>query len=275
MSRLPWLRAKRDYAFAHALCAKANAELHAVVICIKQMTACMIAQSVPNAILLGFCAFLERKQRMKRLIVAITGASGVIYGIRALEVLRPIDGIETHLILSPSAARTIAEETDLTIDAVRALGDHVYNYKDVGAAISSGSFRTEGMLIAPCSVKTLSGIANAFDDELIVRAADVCLKERRRVVLMFRETPLHAGHIALMDQATRNGAIVMPPVPAFYHQPKTVADIVTQSVGRALDLFGIDARIVKRWKDTQGVAADASRKRAAKRRARGPRADAE
>jgi 4-hydroxy-3-polyprenylbenzoate decarboxylase len=108
-----------------------------------------------------------------------------------------------------------------------------------------------------------------------VRAADVCLKERRRVVLMFRETPLHAGHIALMDQATRNGAIVMPPVPAFYHQPKTVADIVTQSVGRALDLFGIDARIVKRWKDTQGVAADASRKRAAKRRARGPRADAE
>ena len=198
---------------------------------------------------------------MKRLIVAITGASGVIYGIRALEVLRPIDDVETHLILSPSAARTIAEETELTIDAVRALGDHVYNYKDVGAAISSGSFRTEGMLIAPCSVKTLSGIANAFDDELIVRAADVCLKERRRVVLMFRETPLHAGHIALMDQATRNGAIVMPPVPAFYHQPQTVADIVTQSVGRALDLFGIDARIVKRWKDTEGAAAPAAGRR--------------
>jgi flavin prenyltransferase len=186
---------------------------------------------------------------MRRLIVAITGASGVIYGIRALEVLRPIADIETHLILSPAAARTIAEETDFTMDAVRALGDHLYNFKDVGAAISSGSFRTEGMLVAPCSVKTLSGIAHAFDDELIVRAADVCLKERRRVVLMFRETPLHAGHIALMDQATRNGAIVMPPVPAFYHQPKTVADIVTQSVGRALDLFGIDARIVKRWKD--------------------------
>lgn len=186
---------------------------------------------------------------MKRLIVAITGASGVIYGVRALEVLRPIADIETHLILSPSAARTIAEETDLAIEDVRALGDRVYNYKDVGAAISSGSFRTEGMLIAPCSVKTLSGIANAFDDELIVRAADVCLKERRRVVLVLRETPLHAGHIALMAQATRNGAIVMPPVPAFYHRPKTVDDIVTQTVGRALDLFGIDAKIVKRWKD--------------------------
>ena len=202
---------------------------------------------------------------MRRLIVAITGASGVIYGIRALEVLRPIADIETHLILSPSAARTIAEETDLTMDAVRTLGDHVYNYKDVGAAISSGSFRTEGMLIAPCSVKTLSGIANAFDDELIVRAADVCLKERRRVVLMFRETPLHAGHIALMDQATRNGAIVMPPVPAFYHQPKTVADIVTQSVGRALDLFGIDAKIVKRWRDTSPDTAIAPSRKPSKR----------
>lgn len=186
---------------------------------------------------------------MKRLIVAVTGASGVIYGVRALEILRGLPQIETHLILSPSAARTLTEETDYSIEQVRALGDQVYNHKDIGAAISSGSFRTEGMLIAPCSVKTLSGIANCFDDELVVRAADVCLKERRRVVLMFRETPLHAGHIALMDQATRNGAIVMPPVPGFYHRPRSVDDIVTQSVGRALDLFGIDARIVKRWKE--------------------------
>lgn len=193
------------------------------------------------------------KERMKRLIVAITGASGVIYGIRALEILRTIADVETHLILSPSAARTIAEETDLAIEKVRALGDHLYNYKDVGAAVSSGSFRTEGMLIAPCSVKTLSGIANCFDDELVVRAADVCLKERRRVVLVFRETPLHAGHIALMEQATRNGAIVMPPVPAFYHKPQSVDDIVTQSVGRALDLFGIDAKVVKRWKEDVGA----------------------
>jgi 4-hydroxy-3-polyprenylbenzoate decarboxylase len=203
---------------------------------------------------------------MKRLIVAITGASGVIYGVRALELLRALPDIETHLILSPSATRTIAEETDLTLAHVRSLGDQLYNYKDVGAAIASGSFRTEGMLIAPCSVKTLSGVAHCFDDELVVRAADVCLKERRRVVLIFRETPLHAGHIALMEQATRNGAIVMPPVPAFYHKPQTVDDIVTQTVGRALDLFGIDSKVVKRWKDTPAPAAPAP----ARKRSRSP-----
>ena len=187
---------------------------------------------------------------MKRLIVAITGASGVIYGIRALEILRTIKDVESHVILSPAAARTMAEETDYEIDTVRQLADVLYNHKDIGAAISSGSFKTEGMLVAPCSVKTLSGIANCFDEELVVRAADVCLKERRRVVLMFRETPLHAGHIRLMQQATLNGAIVMPPVPGFYSRPKSVADMVTQSVGRALDLLGIDAGVVKRWKDS-------------------------
>ena len=187
---------------------------------------------------------------MKRLIVAITGASGVIYGIRALEILRQIKTVESHVILSPSAARTIAEETDYDINAVKKLADVHYNFKDIGAAISSGSFITEGMLIAPCSVKTLSGIAYSFNEELIVRAADVCLKERRRVVLMFRETPLHAGHIRLMEQATLNGAIVMPPVPGFYSRPKTIDDMVTQSTGRALDLLGIDAGVVKRWKDT-------------------------
>ena len=186
---------------------------------------------------------------MKRLIVAISGASGVIYGIRALEILRKIKDIESHVILSPSAARTIAEETDYAIDAVKKLADVIYNHKDIGAAISSGSFKTEGMLVAPCSVKTLSGIANCYNEELIVRAADVCLKERRRVVLMFRETPLHAGHIRLMEQATQNGAIVMPPVPGFYSRPKSIDDMVTQSTGRALDLLGIDAGVVKRWKD--------------------------
>ena len=186
---------------------------------------------------------------MKRLIVAITGASGVIYGIRALEILRKIKDIESHVILSPSAARTIAEETDYAIDAVKKLADVIYNHKDIGAAISSGSFKPEGMLVAPCSVKTLSGIANCYNEELIVRAADVCLKERRRVVLMFRETPLHAGHIRLMEQATQNGAIVMPPVPGFYSRPKSIDDMVTQSTGRALDLLGIDAGVVKRWKD--------------------------
>ncbi len=186
---------------------------------------------------------------MKRLIVGITGASGAIYGIRALELLRSAPEIETHLVMSPAAAQAIGEETDFSMQQVRDLAHHVYNFRDIGASISSGSFRTEGMLIAPCSVKTLSGIANCFGDELIVRAADVCLKERRRVVLMFRETPLHAGHIALMEQATRNGAVVMPPVPAFYHRPQSIDDIVNQSVGRALDLFGIDLGVVRRWKE--------------------------
>ncbi|WP_028035736.1 UbiX family flavin prenyltransferase [Chelativorans sp. J32] len=185
----------------------------------------------------------------KRLIVAITGASGAIYGVRALELLRKLPDIETHLILSPSAVRTLAEETDWSADDVRSLADHVHGYKDIGASLSSGSFRTIGMLVAPCSAKTLSGIAHSYNDELVVRAADVCLKERRRVVLLFRETPLHAGHITLMDLATRAGAIVMPPVPAFYHRPSTLDDIVNQTVGRALDLFDIDVRVVKRWRD--------------------------
>ena len=183
----------------------------------------------------------------KRLIVAITGASGSIYGIRTLEILRRIGDIETHLVLSPSGVRTIGEETDYSAADVMALATRVYNYKDIGASISSGSYKTLGMLVAPCSVRTLSGIAHCMDDQLVVRAADVCLKERRRVVLLFRETPLHAGHIALMEQATRNGAIVMPPVPAFYHRPKTLDDVVNQTVGRALDLFDVDPHIVKRW----------------------------
>lgn len=186
---------------------------------------------------------------MKRIIVAITGASGVIYGIRALEILRDLPELEKHLILSPSAIRTMAEETDWTPDAVRQLADEVHSYRDIGASISSGSFKTIGMLVAPCSIKTLSGIANCYNDELVVRAADVCLKERRKVVLMLRETPFHAGHIALMDQVTRNGAIVMPPVPAFYHRPKSIDDIINQSVGRALDLFDIDPKLVHRWRD--------------------------
>jgi 4-hydroxy-3-polyprenylbenzoate decarboxylase len=183
----------------------------------------------------------------KRLIVAITGASGVVYGVRALQLLARLKTFETHLVMSPSAVRTLVEETDTTPDEVRALASVVHSHKDVGASIASGSFRTDGMLVAPCSVKTLSGIAHCYADDLVVRAADVCLKERRRLVLMFRETPLHAGHVALIDQATRNGAIVMPPVPAFYSRPQTVDDIVDQSVGRALDLLGIDAGVVVRW----------------------------
>ena len=183
----------------------------------------------------------------RRLIVAITGASGAVYGVKALELLRRLGGIETHLILTASGARTLAEETDVSAAQVRELADVVHSARDIGASIASGSFRTLGMLVAPCSIKTLSGIAHSYDDELVVRAADVCLKERRRVVLLLRETPLHAGHIALMDQATRNGAVIMPPVPAFYSRPQTVDDIVTQTAGRALDLFDLDAPGTARW----------------------------
>jgi len=147
-----------------------------------------------------------------RLIVAITGASGALYGVRALQVLREMGTIETHLILTASGARTLVEETDFSAAQVREMADRVHSPKDIGATLASGSFKTLGMLVAPCSIKTLSGIAHCYNEELVVRAADVCLKERRRVVLLLRETPLHAGHIALMAQATQNGAIIMPPV---------------------------------------------------------------
>ena len=190
---------------------------------------------------------------MKRIIVAITGASGAIYGIRALEMLQSVPDVETHVILTASAQRTIAHETDYRSDDVRALADQYHNPKDIGAAVSSGSFVTAGVLVAPCSIKTLSGIAHSYNENLVVRAADVCLKERRRVVLMLRETPLHAGHIEIMAQATRNGAIIMPPVPAFYALPVTLDDVVNQTVGRALELFDIALPGIKRW---NGVTVD-------------------
>ena len=187
----------------------------------------------------------------RRLIVALTGASGVVYGIRALELLRALGGIESHLVISAAALRTIAEETDDDPVRIRALADVVHDHRDIGASIASGSFRTMGMLVAPCSVRTLSGIAHAASDDLIIRAADVCLKERRRVVLLFRETPLHAGHIALMERATASGAVVMPPVPAFYGRPRTIDDIVVQTIGRALDLFDIVLPQTVRWRETR------------------------
>ena len=188
-------------------------------------------------------------ENKKRLIIAITGASGAIYGIRALQALQGADDIETHLVISPSAQYIIAEETDMAVDDIKALADQVHSFKDIGASLSSGSYPTQGMLIAPCSVKTLSGIANCYDDNLIVRAADVCLKERRTVVALLRETPFHLGHIKIMEQATLNGAIIMPPVPAFYHRPTTIDGIVNQTVGRALDLFDLDVNLVERWKE--------------------------
>ena len=194
---------------------------------------------------------------LRRLIVGISGASGVIYGVRALEVLKAIPDIETHLVLSAAAKRTLVEETDRTVESVEALADVVHGHRDIGAAIASGSFRTEGMLVAPCSIKTLSGIAHCYSDNLLTRAADVCLKERRPLVLMVREMPLHPGHIELMAAAARNGAVIAPPVPAFYNRPATVDDIVNHSVGKALDLFGIGHQLFKRWKET--VAEDALR----------------
>ena len=189
---------------------------------------------------------------MKRLIIGISGASGAVYGIRALQVLKDIADIETHLVLSPSAKRTILEETDWDVPAVEALADVVHSHRDIGAAIASGSFQTIGMLVAPCSIKSLSGIANSYSDNLLTRAADVCLKERRRLVLLVRETPLHLGHIELLGQAARYGAVVLPPVPAFYNRPQTIEDIVNHTVGKALDQFDIPHQLFKRWKETAG-----------------------
>jgi 4-hydroxy-3-polyprenylbenzoate decarboxylase len=186
---------------------------------------------------------------VRRLIVAISGASGPIYGVRMLEVLRDVPDIETHLVMSPSGAQTIAAETDFSLEHVRSLADEVHSFKDIGATISSGSYKTEGMIVAPCSIKTLAGIANCFSDNLISRAADVCLKERRKVALMVRETPLHQGHLELMVKAAQYGCVIVPPVPAFYHRPKTIEDIVNQTVGRTLDQFDIDTDIVHRWKE--------------------------
>ena len=182
-----------------------------------------------------------------RIVVAISGASGAAYGIEALRLLRELGTHETHLVVSPAGARTIAEETDFSLRDVEAMADHRHNFRDIGDPLASGSFQVAGMLIAPCSVRTLGAIAVSLGDNLIVRAADVCLKERRRLVLMLRETPFHLGHIELMANVTRYGAIVMPPVPAFYTRPQTVADIVTQTVARSLDVLGIEVAALKRW----------------------------
>jgi 4-hydroxy-3-polyprenylbenzoate decarboxylase len=184
---------------------------------------------------------------MKKLIVGISGASGVIYGIRILEMLRTIGGVETHLIMSRYARINIEIETTHTAQYVEALADEVHNVGNQAASISSGSFKTDGMVIAPCSMKTLSAIANSHNDSLLVRAADVVLKERRRLVLMPREVPLHVGHCKLLYEAAQLGAIIAPPIPSFYNQPKTIDDLVNHSVGRVLDLFDLDAGIIKRW----------------------------
>ncbi|HXY05848.1 MAG TPA: UbiX family flavin prenyltransferase [Burkholderiaceae bacterium] len=180
------------------------------------------------------------------LIVAITGATGVIYGVEMLRVLKDL-GQETHLILSEAAGMSLAIETDVSIDEVRSLASVVYNNKDVGAAVASGSFRTLGMIVAPCTIKTLSAVANSFAYNLVVRAADVQLKEGRKLVLMVRETPLHKGHLELMTRAADCGAVILPPMPAFYHQPQSIMDLIHQSIGKALDHVGIEHNLFRRW----------------------------
>lgn len=183
-----------------------------------------------------------------RLIVGISGASGAIYGIRLLEALRDVDDVETHLIISRGARMTIECETDKRLDDVRKLADVAHSNRNLGASISSGSFRTNGMVVAPCSMKTLSSIVNSHADDLLTRAADVVLKERRRLVLMPRESPLHAGHCRLLQEAATIGAVIAPPMPAFYNDPQSVDDVIDHSVGRVLDLFGLDTGKVKRWR---------------------------
>jgi 4-hydroxy-3-polyprenylbenzoate decarboxylase len=183
-----------------------------------------------------------------RLIVGISGASGVIYGIRLLEVLKEHTEVETHLIISNGGKLNISLETSRAVKQVEKLADVVHSDQNLAATIASGSFQTGGMIVAPCSMKTLSGIVNSYADTLMIRAADVVLKERRRLVLMPREMPLHEGHCRLLHQASLMGAVIAPPMPAFYNEPKTVDDIINHSVGRALDLFGIDRGIVRRWR---------------------------
>ncbi|HJW57813.1 MAG TPA: UbiX family flavin prenyltransferase [Burkholderiaceae bacterium] len=180
------------------------------------------------------------------LVIAITGATGVIYGVEMLRVLKDL-GQETHLIVSEAAGMNLAIETEYTLDDVRSLANVVYSNKDVGAAVASGSFRTRGMIVAPCTVKTLSAIANSFTYNLVVRAADVTLKERRPLVLMVRETPLHKGHLDLMSRVADCGGVILPPMPAFYHKPATIMDIVHQSIGKALDQVGVEHDLFQRW----------------------------
>lgn len=187
----------------------------------------------------------------KRIVVGISGASGVIYGVRLLGLLRETD-YETHLIISDSGRLNIKIETHYQPEEVEAMADYVYEHQDISASLASGSFLTEGMVVAPCTIKTLSGIANSYNENLLVRAADVTLKEKRKLVLVVRETPLHKGHLRLMTLAADMGAHILPPVPSFYHQPKTIEDIIDQTIGKIFDYFGIEHDLFKRWGENQG-----------------------
>jgi 4-hydroxy-3-polyprenylbenzoate decarboxylase len=182
----------------------------------------------------------------KRIVIGISGASGVIYGIKMLSLLQEKD-FQTHLIISESGRQNIEIETSHKADDVAAMADYTYDNKDVGAALASGSYLTEGMVVVPCTIKTLSGIANSYTNNLLVRAADVTLKEKRKLVLVVRETPLHVGHLSLMMKAANMGAHILPPIPSFYHQPKTIDDIIHQTIGRIFDYLGIEHNLYKRW----------------------------
>jgi 4-hydroxy-3-polyprenylbenzoate decarboxylase len=184
--------------------------------------------------------------KSKRIVVGIAGASGVIYGVRLLNLLKETD-YETHLIISKSGELNIEIETDYEPDEVKAMADHVYDHRDVAASLASGSFLTRGMVVIPCTIKTLSGIANSYNENLLVRAADVTLKEKRKLVLVVRETPLHKGHLRLMTMAADLGAHILPPVPSFYHMPKTIDDIIDQTIGKIFDYLGIEHTLFKRW----------------------------
>lgn len=181
-----------------------------------------------------------------KLVVGISGATGAIYAIRTLQALKAVR-IETHLVLTGSAKGTIEMETEFTVKEVESLADYVHDNRDIGAAISSGSFKTDGMIIAPCSIKSLSALANSYNDSLLVRAADVVLKEKRKLVVIPRETPLHTGHLKLLLAVAEIGAVILPPMPAFYHRPKSIDDIINQTVGKTLDQFNIDHQLYKRW----------------------------
>jgi flavin prenyltransferase len=185
----------------------------------------------------------------RKLIVGVSGATGAIYGVRILDILSKVDDVETHLVLTKAGKMTIQVETPYSVKDVEAMADVVHDINNVGASISSGSFRTAGMVIAPCSMKSMSGIAHSLGGDLLVRAADVVLKERKKLVLVARETPLHLGHLEAMVALTRMGAIIFPPVPAFYHRPKTLDDVINQTVTRVLDQFDIDVKLFHRWDD--------------------------
>ena len=184
-----------------------------------------------------------------RIIIGITGASGSLYGIRLLEVLQTYKNVETHLIITEAGKETIRIETTKKVEEIEKLAHHVYDNQDLAAPITSGSFRTEGMIVVPCSVKTLSGLANSFNLNLLLRAGDVILKEKKKLGIVFRETPLHLGHLRLLTQLAEVGAIILPPMPAFYHHPKTISDLIDHTIGKILDQFGLEHQLFKRWKE--------------------------